>query len=134
PSVAEFAGGNILRFVQVHTPGTPVQRINVWAVDPIQGSVHLTVADGRWPRGTKEIALGGRTMRTAHARIGDDVTIQAGGITTTMRVVGRVVIPEGGFGPGLGDGGAMSFQALKRFFPDAGMNAFPVRLNSGADK
>jgi predicted lysophospholipase L1 biosynthesis ABC-type transport system permease subunit len=50
-----------------------------------------------------------------------------------MRVVGRVVLPEGGFGPGLSEGAAMSFDALKRFIPDAQANFFVMRVTAGAN-
>jgi hypothetical protein len=132
PSVAEFSGGNILEFLQVRGAGGAAERINLWAFDPIQGSVHLTVAEGRWPRSANEIALGGRSMRAVGTGIGQKVTVEGGSVSAALTVVGRIVVPEGGFGPGLGEGGGMTFQGLRQFFPDAAENAFPVRLVPGA--
>jgi ABC-type lipoprotein release transport system permease subunit len=39
-----------------------------------------------------------------------------------MRVVGRAVPPDIGFGPGLGEGAAMTLQTLRQFVPDVQMN------------
>ncbi len=133
PAVSEFSGGNILEFVQISGPRGDAERVNIWAFDPIQGSVHPTIVEGRWPRSDNEIALGSRSMRAIHTGVGENVKVQAGNLTVTMRVVGRSVFPEGGFGPGLGDGGGLTFHALTRFYPDAPQNAFPVDLTPGAD-
>jgi hypothetical protein len=132
PAVQEFSGGNIFQFVQVRGGRGASERVNVWAFDPIHGSVHLTVVEGSWPRTDGEIALGGRSMRAAGTGIGQKVTVVGGGHSETLTVVGRIVVPEGGFGPGLGEGGGMTFTGLRRFFPDAAPNAFPVRLVPGA--
>jgi hypothetical protein len=132
PAVGQFSGGNILEFVQVGGRRGDTQRVNIWAFDPIQGSIHPTIVEGRWPRSDHEIVLGTRSMRAIRVQLGDDVRVQAANVTVTMRVVGRAVFPEGGFGPGLGDGGGLTFHALKQFFPDAPENAFPVRLTPGA--
>ncbi len=132
PAVAQFSGGNILEFVQVGGRRGDTQRVNIWAFDPIQGSIHPTIAEGRWPRSDHEIVLGGRSMRAIDAQLGENVSVQAANVTVTMKVVGRGVFPEGGFGPGLGDGGGLTFHALKQFFPDAPENAFPVRLTPEA--
>jgi hypothetical protein len=132
PAVGQFSGGNILKFVQVGGRRGDTQRVNIWAFDPIRGSVHPTVVEGRWPRSDHEIVLGTRSMRAVHAQLGEDVRVQAASVTVTMKVVGRAVFPEGGFAPGLGDGGGLTFHALKQFFPDAPENAFPIRLTPGA--
>jgi ABC-type lipoprotein release transport system permease subunit len=132
PDVSEFSGGNILDFVQVTGSGGSTRRVNIWAFDPIQGSVHPTVTEGRWPGSDREIVLGSRSMRAIHTGVGDTVTVEAGSLRLTMKVVGRGVFPEGGFGPGLGDGGGLTYQGLRRFFPDAPENAFPIRLTPGA--
>ena len=133
PAVSEFGGGNIIQFIEILGAGGSTDRVNVWAFDAIEGSVHPTVAEGRWPTSVGEIALGGRSMRAAGTEIGRTVTARAGDRTVSLRVVGRVVLPEGGFGPGLGDGAGMTFQGLKGLFPDAPENAFPVRLVPGTD-
>ena len=133
PAVAKFSGGNILQFVQVIGPGGDGQRVNIWAFDPIRGSLHPTIAEGRWPRSDNEIALGSRSMRAIRTGVGDSVRVQAGGLILTMNVVGRGVFPEGGFGPGLGDGGGLTFHALKRFYPNSPENAFPIDLAPGAN-
>lgn len=133
PAVGSFSGGNIIQSVEVRGPGGASERANIWAFDPVQGSAHPTVIEGSWPQAPDEIALGTRSMRSARTKVGQSVTVSAGNVDIRMRVVARVVLPEGGFGPGLGDGGGMTFQGLRRFFPDAVENAFPVRLVPGSD-
>jgi hypothetical protein len=132
PSISDYSVGNLRNFVRVG-PGQGV-RTSVWAMDQVKGSVHTTVAQGRWPTGPDEIALGAKTLRTAGARVGERVQVQGQGVTLSMRVVGRVVLPEGGFGPGLAEGASMSLHALQRLIPDAHANFFVMRVRPGVDR
>jgi hypothetical protein len=132
PSISAYAVGNLQQFVRIG-PGGGV-RSSVWAMDEAKGSVHVTVAEGKWPTATDEIALGAKTLRAAGGRLGGTVQVRREGPAIRMRVVGRVVLPEGGFGPGLGEGAAMSFRALQRFSPDAQANFFVMRVRPGVDR
>lgn len=74
-------------------------RINGQAVDselidpPSKGTPSVVVLEGRAPSAAAEVALGTRTMRDLHLRVGD---IASGGVSGTpagpIRVVGRVVL------------------------------------------
>src|SRR5207248_6395720 len=106
---------------------------NVWGIEQVRGRVHPTVAEGRWPRTPREIALGAKTMAAADAALGDTITVSKGDSVTRMRVVGRVVFPEVGFGPGLGEGAGLTLEGLRRLVPHAVANGFAVTLAPGAD-
>jgi predicted lysophospholipase L1 biosynthesis ABC-type transport system permease subunit len=107
--------------------------VNVWAIQPIRGHLHTTVAEGRWPRSPTEIALGGKTLRAIRAHVGDRIPVRLGTRTVTMRVVGRAVFPDGGFGPGLGEGAGMTLEGLRAFVPSALANAFAMNVAQGVD-
>jgi hypothetical protein len=80
-----------------------------------RGAVLLSMADGPFPSGDREIALGSSTMRQVHAGIGS--TVRVAGVdpdgrahTSLMRVVSRVSPPADVGTGGLGSGAAMSLQ------------------------
>jgi ABC-type lipoprotein release transport system permease subunit len=130
-SISAYAVGNIAHSVQIGS-GAGVKTF-VLAMDERKGSVHVTVAEGKWPTSSDEIALGAKSLRASGAHLGGTVRVRGEGPAIPMRVVGRVVLPEGEFGPGLGEGAAMSFEALKRFIPEAQANFFVMRVTAGAN-
>ena len=85
------------------------------AVQSVEGPLAVTIARGRYPQGTGEVALGANTMRTLHAHIGSTVSLTAGGSPARLRVVGQVVLPvtAGAGNGGLGDGVALSLPGLE---------------------
>jgi FtsX-like permease family/MacB-like periplasmic core domain len=133
PDIAQFSGGNIFEFVQVHGADGTTERLNVWAFEPIRGLVHPTISAGRWPTAADEIALGARSMRALHISLGRTITVSGGASTARLRVVGQATLPEGGLGPGLGDGVAMSLDGIRVLYPDAAENVFPINLVPGAN-
>ena len=96
------------------------------------------ILEGRAPYAPDEIALGAKTLASAHRRVGQTVAVtsQASGETQTMRIVGRAVFPffgQGTFNPtGLGDG-ALTQDPLHQPTPDgpAGFNFVLVRVAPG---
>ena len=77
-------------------------------IDPIHGTVEPTLNDGRLPLLEGEIALGAKTLRNAHAHIGDVIAARVNDKPVRLRVVGVATIPafgnaafsEGGLGMG----------------------------------
>ncbi|MBV9412235.1 MAG: ABC transporter permease [Acidimicrobiia bacterium] len=71
------------------------------------------IIEGRAPATRDEIALGAKTLETAHRHVGDTVMVtpQDGSEARQMRIVGRAVFPffgQGDFNPtGLGEGAAV---------------------------
>lgn len=58
-------------------------------LDPVLGSAHPTMIEGRPPSGPDEVVLGTRTMRQLRAAVGD--TVRSG--SSALTVVGRAVFP-----------------------------------------
>jgi FtsX-like permease family len=76
---------------------------------------------GRLPRTSREIALGVRTLRAAHARIGETIGVSAaGGQAHAMTIVGTTVFPTLSDGLDLGTGAQVTPGALHYLLPAAG--------------
>lgn len=112
-------------------------------LDRVSGDVGPPILEGRAPRGSDEVALGTKALRTLKKHVGD--TVQIGvpepGHDRSMRIVGRVLItPVIVNGQStLGDGALMSMEALRLFVPpqqsDQGaVNVFLVKLAPGVDR
>lgn len=105
PDVEAVAGGN---YGDVEIAGRPVPAVGI---DELRGSAFPSLLEGRRPRADDEIVLGTRTLRRAHRRVGDTVTISSAGSPVQMRIVGRAVFPRlgaGTFSPtNLGEGAAV---------------------------
>jgi hypothetical protein len=125
---------------------TPPVRIEDVPLDAIalsqrKGTIEPIVVDGRAPRAPNEVALGVRTLREAHAKIGSKVhmTIAAiSGSGADFTVVGTVVIPPNSDTAGIGGGGVITYDGEKRMAPP-GFTNFPptsrlyIRLAPGVD-
>jgi hypothetical protein len=59
--------------------------------------------------------------------------VSAGVQSVDLRVVGEPVFPDFGFGPGFGQGAGMTYEGLKRFYPDAQIALVLGRFAPGAD-
>ena len=83
------------------TPNVPVQidghSVPVMAMQARKGVVSPAVLEGREPLHPDEIALGSLTSRALGKRVGDTVTLIAGSKPRQLRVIGRVVLNDGGF-------------------------------------
>jgi hypothetical protein len=93
PGVRGYAVGN---YGDSTVNGLDVPAIGI---DPRRGQGFLTLLAGRRPRAPGEIALGQRTLRALHTRLGQQVRVSANGQVTHLRVVGEAVFPsftEGG--------------------------------------
>ena len=77
-------------------------------IDELKGHLAPKIDNGHLPRADDEIVLGAKTMREAHARVGDAVDVEFGDKTrrmhvvaaTTLPVFGRVAYSEAGLGVG----------------------------------
>jgi hypothetical protein len=109
------------------------------AIQPVKGVVSPTVAGGREPLRPDEIALGSLTMRTLAKRLNDTVTFTTGSRPRQLRVVGQVVLNDGGFDASITPGkGAVVHPDLHPPYPGTLEAAWPslfvVRLAPGADR
>jgi hypothetical protein len=116
--------------------GHPVPAIGV---EPRGGAVKPSLVSGRIPRNEHEIALGSRTLDQLGRGVGDVVHARRqDGTTTSLRVVGRVVLP--GFGTysgqdktSLGEGAVVTEAALARLGPNFSRHPFLVDFRPDAD-
>src|SRR5207247_1606588 len=131
PAVRELSAASIREFLRVGEGEGA--RVNAWGFQEIRGQIHPTVAEGRWPRSPQEIALGGKTLRAIDAGIGDRIPVRRGDRVVTMRIVGRAVFPDEGFGPGLGEGAGLTLAGLHTLAPEALANAFAMNVAPGVD-
>jgi hypothetical protein len=104
----------------------------VFGFDPLRGSVHPPIIEGRWPQAADEIAFGTKTMRELHIGIGDTVSVAAGSAASNrVRVVGRAVFVDTSGTGGLGEGAGMTLDGLHRMLPRIPINVFPIDFEPG---
>jgi FtsX-like permease family len=90
---------------------------------PVPGGASFVPAPvaGRLPGTSREIALGARTLRQAHASIGGTIRVSvAGGRAYPMTIVGTTVFPTLSDGLDLGAGAAVTPGALHYLLPAKG--------------
>jgi hypothetical protein len=115
---------------------------NVLVFHPLKGAVFPPLLDGRPPRTPGEIALGSSTLRQIGRQVGQTVKLRTPAGVTTMRVVGRMIVPSVGdlLTNGLGEGAWVPdsyFQRLKtqlagrRDVPPLFYHLFAVRYAPG---
>ena len=131
-SIAKLAGGTV---DEARIDGKPT---GVLAMDAIRGSLFPTVLEGRVPSAYDEILVGTKTARTLETEIGDQVEGRIGDRASTFRVVGRGVLPEvgtSGAAPlALGEGVAVSFEALRRLNAQVNRNILFLDLAAGVER
>jgi hypothetical protein len=99
----------------------PVQADAIALPEPGGASFVPAPVSGRLPRTSREIALGARTLRAAHARIGETILVSAaGGRAHAMTIVGITVFPTLSDGLDLGAGAQVTPGALRYLLPAAG--------------
>jgi hypothetical protein len=132
PGLSDVIVGNFRETVDVQGPGGSVA-VDVWGLETLKGSIAPTIAAGAWPVNEGELALGGKTMRQVGAHIGDIVQVRAGDTVVPLKVVGKAVFGDFGFGPGLAEGAGMTFSQLQAFFPDDERTLFGGNFAPGAN-
>lgn len=133
PDVRAVAGAN---YGDLTIGGRPTPAVGI---DDWRGSVFPTLLEGRAPTNANEVALGTRTLRRAHASVGDTITVGTPGRSRRMQIVGRAVFPKlgaGSFSPtNLGEGAATAASLFADpTAPDQPYNLLLIRLRPGADR
>ena len=131
PGLSDVVVGNFRRQVYVQGPGETV-RVNAWGMDTLKGSLTPVMTEGSWPANKGDLALGDVTMKQLGVGIGDTVEVSSTDATVELKVVGKAVFGDFGFGPGLGRGVGMSFPQLQALFPDEARNLFAANIAPGA--
>ena len=131
-SIAHLAGGTV---DEARVEGRPT---GVLAMDNLRGAHPPTLVEGRAPAAMNEVVLGTKTADALAVDVGDQVEGRIGDRSLTFRVVGLGVLPEVAVAAtaplGLGQGVAMTFEALRRLNPQASSNVFLLELAAGADR
>jgi ABC-type lipoprotein release transport system permease subunit len=65
-----------------------------WGLTPITGTIGPEIIAGQTPRTPNEVALGAKTMRALHKKIGDTVDARGPHGAVTYRIVGETVFPR----------------------------------------
>jgi hypothetical protein len=132
PHVGSITAAILRDFVTLRSHGHAVGA-GVFVTQPIRGSVHPTVVQGRWPSSSSEIAIGAKTLRAVGASVGSTISVSAGHRVTDLRVVGQVVLPDFGLGSGLGDGAGLTLGGFRRVEPGAQTNVYGFDFRPGTD-
>ena len=132
PDVAAWSVGNSDAPVRVN--GISVGGI---AMSSGRGpSLMAAPVEGRLPRGPGEIALGTRTLASAHTRVGATVLVSVPGQRPVrFRIVGTAVFPPLSDGLGLGQGAALTVGGARQVpgVPAVPLYTLLVRFRPGAD-
>ncbi len=132
PHVAAFAGMTI---GDVTINGHVVPAIGI---DQISGVVTPVLAAGHIPRTDREIVVGDKTLRTAHAHVGDTITVRVQGRALRLRVVGRATLPAFGSAryteAGLGTGVVVRAKVLPQGDDTGPYGRYLIRWDPGTAK
>ncbi|MDQ4096800.1 MAG: FtsX-like permease family protein, partial [Actinomycetota bacterium] len=133
PALSEnesLAGFSTITLAEADISGV---RTPAFGFEPNSGAVYPPIVSGRAPMQPDEIVLGSKTLRAAHRKVGDAVTVRVADNVARLRIVGRGVLPalSGGDIAGLGEGALLTGEGLARFVPDAPRSLFAVRYAEG---
>lgn len=124
-SVAEVGGLAAGTITNIDVAG---RRVDVLAVNNVQGAIAPTLRSGTAPSGRGEIALGSLTLDAIDARVGDTVNVGVADRTEPFRIVGEVTTPTLGDQGRLGAGGFTTGDALAGLLPEMPSNVVLVDL------
>jgi ABC-type lipoprotein release transport system permease subunit len=129
PGVAAVGSGNLGTQVSVGTITAELVAMEAGPVEPV-------LLEGRRPEGSDEVALGRKTLRAAHTRIGSVVPVALSGQNAErrMRVVGVAVLPVESDVSTIGEGVLITGAGLRAFVPDVKPDVAFVRFAPGADR
>jgi len=104
-----------------------------------KAAVHPPLLEGRPAGGPDEIVLGSTTLRRLGRNVGDTVEVAVGSDARQARVVGRAVFPRlnaypGAEKTGMGDGAAMTVEALHDLIPDNELGFYLVDFAEGVEQ
>lgn len=106
--------------------------LDVTGMQRVRGDLVPDIVEGRLPDTDREIVLGGVAARELNLEIGDDLTVEGGAGPAVFRVTGRAVIPAVEGGDGIGEGGVVTLEGLRRIEPSARLGTAAIELRPGA--
>jgi hypothetical protein len=105
---------------------------DVTGMEPVLGSTAPNLFEGRLAEGADEIVLGRVAARRLDVGVGDDLVVVGPDGPRTLRITGLGVLPAAEGGDGVGEGGLVTFDGLRRIDPSAEATAAGIRLRPGA--
>ena len=119
PLVGSYSALTVLQGGGFTVDGAAVA--NTFVFDPLKGAVFPPLLDGRPPRTPGEIVLGSSTLRQIGRHVGQTVKFWTPAGATTMRVVGRMIVPSVGdiLTNDLGQGAWVPASYFRRFNAEA---------------
>ena len=95
--LSAISQAGVIREQDGRVDGRPLNVVAVEGVKGSQAAAWTAVVDGRAPQTDAEAALGGKSMRELHVRLGDTVTVQVSDAVAPRRlkVVGQVELNDG---------------------------------------
>jgi putative ABC transport system permease protein len=114
------------------TVGT--EGFDVTGMLPVLGSTAPHIFQGRLAEGADEIAVGRVVARRLGVGLGDDLVVVGPAGARTLRITGLAVLPGVEGGDGVGEGGLVTFDGLRRLDPSAAPTGVGIRLRPGASR
>jgi hypothetical protein len=108
--------------------------LRVIGLEPVRGAIAPRVLAGRLPVGGDEIALGRLAGKSLSVKVGDALTLDAGGRSLTFRVTGLVVVPSIGSNAGVGQDGVVTPDGMARLDATARPAAALLSIRAGAPR
>src|SRR5262249_4951306 len=103
------------------------------AMEDVKGTLPPSVISGRAPTRADEILAAPKTLDAIGAHVGDVVDVRGAVRSEQLRIVGKGVVAESLFNR-LGEGTALTFQALRRLDPKATRSQVHIRIAPGVDR
>jgi hypothetical protein len=130
PGVAAYGLGTV--GLNLSVDGVPVDGLAVYHE---AGGVEPPILEGRAPAGSREVALGAKTLDQLHKHIGDMVNVGVfGGRPKPMTIVGEAVTPPVGDVGQFGKGILIDYRSTQYLVPGApAADTLLVRTVPGAD-
>jgi hypothetical protein len=98
----------------------------------VRGSTMTPLFEGRQPGALDELAIGRVAARRFGVGVGDSLVVASPTGEHTMRVTGVGMMPGGEGGDGVGEGGLVTFDALRALDPSVVPTGAQVRVRPGA--
>ncbi len=114
------------------TAGT--EGFDVTGMLPVLGSTAPHLFEGRLPEGADEIVMGRVVARRLGVEVGDDLAVVGPAGARTLRITGLGVLPGVEGGDGVGEGGLVTLDGLRRLDPSAAPTAAGIRLRPGVSR
>lgn len=105
--------------------------IDLTGVEAERGSYEPSVLEGRAARVDDEVMLGRVTARNLGVGVGGHIDVRAPGGTVRMSVVGIGLVPSAEGGDGVGQGGLVTVDALRRLDPEVSVGFLLAEVRSG---